>query len=50
MNTWSLRLLVIGAINALIALALVAERGFATLYLGYLGVAIVVLAIGALWK
>jgi hypothetical protein len=46
MNTWKLRLIVIGAINAMIGVILGVTRGFDTLILGYIGVGILVTVIG----
>ena len=45
-----LRLLVLGGINAVIALGLLASRGYADLNIGYLVVSLVVTGIGALLK
>ena len=45
-----LRLLLIGGINAVIALGLLASRGYAELYVGYLVVSLAVAGVGALLK
>ncbi len=50
MKAMKLRLLVIGGINAVIALGLLASRGYADLYAGYLVVSLVVTGIGVLLK
>lgn len=50
MNAMKVRLLVIGGINALIAVALLAARGFSDIFVGYLAVSLVVAVIGLLLK
>jgi hypothetical protein len=50
MNAWKLRLIVIGLINAIIAVILLISRGFVILYIAYLAVAIIIVVIGLIWK
>ena len=50
MKAMKLRLLVLGGINAVIAVGLLASRGYAELYVGYLAVSLVVTGIGGLLK
>ena len=50
MKAMKLRLLVIGGINALIAVALLAGRGYSDVFVGYLAVSMVVVVIGLLLK
>lgn len=50
MRAMKLRLLVIGGINALIAVALLAARGYSEIYLGYLAVSMAVVVVGLLLK
>jgi hypothetical protein len=50
MNTWKLRLILIGFINLIIGIVFGAMRGYSELIIGYIGVALLVTIIGILWK
>jgi hypothetical protein len=50
MNAWKLRLLLIGAINAIIGIILGINRGFSILIIVYIAVALGVCLIGLIWK
>lgn len=50
MNTWKLRLILIGFINAIIGVIFGVMRGFSELIIGYIGVGILVTVIGIVWN
>lgn len=50
MNAWKLRLLLIGAINAIIGISVGIFRGYSIVVIGYIAISIVVCLIGVIWK
>jgi len=50
MNVWKLRLLLGGAINAIIAIVLLLFRGVSILIIAYIAFGIIVFLIGLIWK
>jgi len=50
MNVWRLRLLLIGAINAIIGIFVGIFRGYSIVVIGYIAVSLVVCLIGLIWK
>jgi hypothetical protein len=50
MIVWRLRLLLIGAINAIIGIFVGIFRGYSIVVIGYIAVSLVVCLIGLIWK
>jgi hypothetical protein len=50
MNSWKLRLILIGAINTMIGVILGVTRGFDALILGYIAVSALVTVAGIVWN
>jgi hypothetical protein len=50
MNTWKLRLILIGIINLLIGIIFGAVHGYSEIIIGYIGVALLVTIVGIIWN
>jgi hypothetical protein len=50
MNTWKLRLILIGFLNLVIGIVFGAMRGYSELIIGYIAVALLVTVAGVIWN